>query len=88
LAQLLHREYSTDINEEWTAIKGANTHSAQKSTGTAQNQKCKFLQVVEGRNKERMKKLAIHTRANLQEYRAARMAAKNMQRNNLWKTAP
>jgi len=47
-----------------------------------------FLQEVEGRNTARMKKLALYTSAKLQEYREARMAAKNMQRNNLWKTAP
>ena len=47
-----------------------------------------FLQEVEGRNTERMKKLALHTSANLQDYREARMAAKNMQRNNKWKRAP
>jgi len=47
-----------------------------------------FLQEVEGRNTEMMKKLAIHTRANFQKYKEARMAAKNMQRNNLWKREP
>jgi len=40
LPQLLQKEYSTDTNEEWTAIKGASTHSAQKFTGAAKNQKC------------------------------------------------
>jgi hypothetical protein len=44
-----------------------------------------FLEEEEGRNTARMKKLALHTSANLQEYREARMTAKNMQRNNLWK---
>jgi hypothetical protein len=39
LAQVLQKEYSTDISEECTAIKGASTHSAQQSTGAAQNQK-------------------------------------------------
>jgi hypothetical protein len=47
-----------------------------------------FLQEVEGRNKEMTKKLAIHMRANFQKYKEAGMAAKNMQRNNLWKTEP
>lgn len=39
-AQVPQKEYSTQINEEWPAIKGASTHSAQKSTVAVQNQKC------------------------------------------------
>lgn len=66
-------------------------HSAQKSTVAAQNQKCNSRldvvckQQVEGKNTARIKKLALHTRSNIQEYREASMAAKNMQRNKLMK---
>jgi hypothetical protein len=91
LAQVLQKEYSTDINEEWTAIKEAIIHSVQKSTGVTQNQKCNSWfnimckQEAERRNTARMKKLARHSRANMAEYREARMTATNMQINKLIK---